>query len=543
MSTYFRAVAIDYDGTITLEPRPDAEMLRAIEELRASSMRVILVTGRILSELSVIFPEVYGYFDAIVGENGGVLWHDGYERELVAPVPEKLYEQLLALKVPIRRGKVILATNSAYDQSARDACVNLNLDNQLIRNRSELMILPAGISKGTGLREALGDLGISLHSTIGIGDAENDLALLEACEIGVAVGNALPSLKEFADVVLEDIGPPAVESFLRNEVRKGVPGVQPRHRVELGVAEDGTVASIPASGVQVFIDGPSGSGKSYIAGLLAEGLARMDYTACILDLEGDHGHLGDLRNVISLGGREPIPSPEQIARLIRHRFGSVVIDLSLREPDVKQSYVIEVIEGLTRLREECGLPHWIFLEEAHNVPSEAIQRARTGGSMCLVTYHPDWLPGHSLGDSDILITAEAPGCGRIRTQGNHSGTTYFQTSIRRVSHVRHSRKYADACVPYEKGFTFRNATGKVFAHASSLVEFQAEFQKVSPEALIHHARGHDFSRWFRVVYQDAELASATRQVEETFNSNEIEALRSAILELISLRYDLRKMAC
>ena len=38
-----------------------------------------------------------------------------------------------------------------------------------------------GVSKGSGLFGGLGDLGISHHNTIAIGDAENDHSLLEAC--------------------------------------------------------------------------------------------------------------------------------------------------------------------------------------------------------------------------------------------------------------------------------------------------------------------------------------------------------------------------
>ena len=38
---------------------------------------------------------------------------------------------------------------------------------------------------------------------VGVGDAENDHALLDCCGLGAAVANALPSIKSHADVVLE----------------------------------------------------------------------------------------------------------------------------------------------------------------------------------------------------------------------------------------------------------------------------------------------------------------------------------------------------
>jgi hydroxymethylpyrimidine pyrophosphatase-like HAD family hydrolase len=46
-------------------------------------------------------------------------------------------------------------------------------------NRSRLMVLPQSVSKATCLREALTTLRLSAHNAIGIGDAENDHALLE----------------------------------------------------------------------------------------------------------------------------------------------------------------------------------------------------------------------------------------------------------------------------------------------------------------------------------------------------------------------------
>jgi hypothetical protein len=63
------------------------------------------------------------------------------------------------------------------------------------------MALPSGVTKATGLAPALEELGVAPDQTIGVGDAENDHAFLAACGIGVAVSNALPSLKTSADFV------------------------------------------------------------------------------------------------------------------------------------------------------------------------------------------------------------------------------------------------------------------------------------------------------------------------------------------------------
>ena len=69
------------------------------------------------------------------------------------------------------------------------------------------MVLPNGINKASGLGAALEDLGLSAHNVVATGDAENDLAFMRTCGCAVAVGNALPAVKEAADLVtLGDAG-------------------------------------------------------------------------------------------------------------------------------------------------------------------------------------------------------------------------------------------------------------------------------------------------------------------------------------------------
>ena len=207
MNTAYRAVAIDYDGTLTgAADRPSDAALVAVEAARCKGLRIILVTGRILEELRCVFPSVDRWFDAIVAENGAVLSVEGATRLLAAPVEFELDETLVEFGVPFRRGQVLIATQAAHENAVSDAIRHLGLECQLTRNRTELMVLPPGISKGFGVSEALGDLGLSHHSAVAIGDGENDHALLRACELGVAVANAVPSLKRHADVVMKQLG-------------------------------------------------------------------------------------------------------------------------------------------------------------------------------------------------------------------------------------------------------------------------------------------------------------------------------------------------
>ena len=62
-------------------------------------------------------------------------------------------------------------------------------------------ILPVGASKGTGLLKLAQILGVSPEKTIAVGDNENDISMIKEAKIGIAVGNALDSVKAVADIV------------------------------------------------------------------------------------------------------------------------------------------------------------------------------------------------------------------------------------------------------------------------------------------------------------------------------------------------------
>jgi Cof subfamily protein (haloacid dehalogenase superfamily) len=59
--------------------------------------------------------------------------------------------------------------------------------------------IPLDVSKGHALARLADHLGLSLEETIGIGDNDNDLELVERAGLGVAMGNASPAVKAAAD--------------------------------------------------------------------------------------------------------------------------------------------------------------------------------------------------------------------------------------------------------------------------------------------------------------------------------------------------------
>jgi Cof subfamily protein (haloacid dehalogenase superfamily) len=66
-----------------------------------------------------------------------------------------------------------------------------------------LELLPKGCSKALGVRKLCEHLGIDLSKEVcSIGDAENDLGLLQQSAIGIAVGNAKQNVKDAAHIVI-----------------------------------------------------------------------------------------------------------------------------------------------------------------------------------------------------------------------------------------------------------------------------------------------------------------------------------------------------
>src|SRR5918993_984089 len=163
-----RTLATDYYGTIATHGTVDPDTLAALPRLRDAGCTLILVTGRELPQLKEVFPDL-PLFHSVVAENGALLYwpETGKERPL-CDAPEESFVAALKERgvTPLSVGRVIVATYEPHETTV------------------------------------LEELDIEPEDVAGVGDAENDHALLQLCGVGAAVANALPSLKDHADLVL-----------------------------------------------------------------------------------------------------------------------------------------------------------------------------------------------------------------------------------------------------------------------------------------------------------------------------------------------------
>src|SRR5262249_8749910 len=197
------ALACDYDGTIARDGVVAESTLAALIRLKESGRRLILVTGRELDSLIPACPRL-DVFDRVVAENGAVLYrpHRKEQKLLTEPPVERLVAALRTRGVsPLSIGQGIVSTWQPNETIVLDVIRDLGLELQVVFNKGAVMVLPSGVNKATGAAVALRELALSPHNCVGVGDAENDHAFLRACEAAAVVANALPTLKESADLV------------------------------------------------------------------------------------------------------------------------------------------------------------------------------------------------------------------------------------------------------------------------------------------------------------------------------------------------------
>jgi hydroxymethylpyrimidine pyrophosphatase-like HAD family hydrolase len=195
----YQALATDYDGTIATAGRLPAATRAALLRWRESGRALVLVTGRELNDLTRVCPEL-DLFDLVVVENGAVL-HRPLTAETVLlcePVADELLLGLRRAGVPFGVGRAILATARTHADAVSRLAIELGVGVSLSYNKSSVMILPAGVDKASGLEAALAELGLEAAATVGVGDAENDLAFMAVCGLAVAVANALPDVRSSA---------------------------------------------------------------------------------------------------------------------------------------------------------------------------------------------------------------------------------------------------------------------------------------------------------------------------------------------------------
>ena len=257
-----KLVALDLHGTLfDYSSRISKRNLTAIRSITDKGIHVVISTGRPFEGIPFDQIKGTGINYAITANGSGIyeistgkcLYENAMDEELVTPIlnflltrdihmdafiggkgytPIQCVETAQKLTVPSSIKNYIITTRTRLDNILQFIHENqlkvqkmtLNfypaadgtlIDRETVRKflvsnpsittvcggYNNLEFTRADANKGVGLRKLAEILGVNPDATMAIGDTENDLAIIEAAGIGVAMGNATDAVKARADYV------------------------------------------------------------------------------------------------------------------------------------------------------------------------------------------------------------------------------------------------------------------------------------------------------------------------------------------------------
>jgi HAD superfamily hydrolase (TIGR01484 family) len=561
---YVHVLATDYDETLAENGSVSDATYAALERLKETGRKLVMVTGRELPDLERVFPRL-DIFDKIVAENGAVLYTPASKKErILAPAPpmefvDRLKEREVA---PLLVGRSVVATREPHETTVLKAIRELGLELEIIFNKGAVMVLPSGINKATGLAAALEEMEFSAHNVVGIGDAENDHAFLRAVGYGVAVANALPKVKETADQVTNGASGAGVVELVEQLISLDTGLLDTaRQRIEIGADTSGALVHLSPHGRGVLLAGTSGIGKSTLAAALTERFVKQSFQFCVLDPEGDYE---ELENVVVVGDADNAPSAREIFDLLAKPSNNVAVNMIGLKTGERPAYFAKLLPELAGLRARTGRPHWLIIDEAHHL----LPAARDGASFALpkelpatilITVHPDLVSRDVLAgvetvmalgreaDKIVATFCAATGGGipdglvpppenQILFWNRSSGepARWITVERPRQARKRHIRKYAEGDLG-DNSFFFRGPDKALNLKAQNLMMFLHIAEGIDDRTWEYHLRAGDYSAWFRTQIKDQELADEVANVEGDIGLDSRES-RAAISKAVLRRY-------
>lgn len=255
------AVAMDLDGTIldrTFHPSP--RMAAAVARCEALGIRCVIATGRmfvsarrVAHEIGVTQPIVC-YQGAMVGDPAGgeILSHRPVATDLAREILSELGDEARKTNLYLDDELYVWEENAETLRYKRTAGVEMHVVGDLarwitrpttkivtvgepsamdaLRDRLQplfgdrafvakslpifLEFAAPGVNKATGLEVVADRIGIPADRWAAIGDAENDLEMLDWAGAGIAMGNADPHVKDHAGYTIGDVEDGGVPAFL-----------------------------------------------------------------------------------------------------------------------------------------------------------------------------------------------------------------------------------------------------------------------------------------------------------------------------------------
>ena len=290
-----------------------------------------------------------------------------------------------------------------------------------------------------------------------------------------------------------------------------------------------------------------------------ERLVEAGYQFCVIDPEGDYE---EFEAAVVLGDGEHVPTSSEVLQLLRDPTQNAVVNLLGVPMDQRPEAFGKLLKDLQEMRARTGRPHWLFVDESHHVlPRDNVVATQNLpqhlNNTVFITYQASLMLREALehieyvfavGDdpmsslADFIKTMGLKDAGRVKTEPGEGvmwrkgrkaqrivlGSTRFQ-------HRRHRRKYAEGTLSPEEMFYFRGPEAKLNLMAQNLAVFAQTAIGLDDETWQYHLRRHDYSKWFRDVIKDPELADEVVPIERKRSLSAQES-RRAVLDAIMRRY-------
>ena len=130
-----------------------------------------------------------------------------YKSGVTVPVEFRI-EQLKKLYTAVKKYENEEVTHILYYVNSDE---DKNNTSEMLKNSSVVRLNVAseatakGISKASAIEHIAKHYGYTLDNCVAFGDGRNDISMLEAAGIGIAMGNASEDLKAIADEICNDV--------------------------------------------------------------------------------------------------------------------------------------------------------------------------------------------------------------------------------------------------------------------------------------------------------------------------------------------------
>jgi hypothetical protein len=216
------------------------------------------------------------------------------------------------------------------------------------------------------LKHALAELGLSARNVVAAGDGENDHALLEMSEYSCATANAIATLKDAADRVTQRTHGDGVLEIVESMIDSDLASLPPKKRRRalcLGHDAGGGEVILPSRRASLVIVGDPRH-TTELGSALLERLCKSGYQVCVLDTRGDYL---DFRRAVVFGTLTNPPAVDEVLTALEKPDVQTVVCLAAVAQEERKGFVEKLLVPLRELRARTGRPHWILLDEAHDL--------------------------------------------------------------------------------------------------------------------------------------------------------------------------------